>query len=89
MKKTKKKPARATAKRPTTATAKAPREGSKQETILGLLKRRDGATLGELMKASGWQAHSVRGFISGHVGKKMGLAVKSTRDAGGERTYAV
>ena len=90
MKKTKKKATRATAaKRPTSATAKAPREGSKQETILGLLKQRGGATLAELMKASGWQAHSVRGFISGHVGKKMGISVTSTKNAAGERTYAI
>lgn len=65
------------------------RDGTKQATILGLLKQRGGATLGELMRATGWQAHSVRGFISGAVGKKMGIAVKSTKDAGGERTYTI
>ena len=40
------------------------RDGSKTATILDLLKRKDGATLKELMKVSGWQAHSVRGFLS-------------------------
>ena len=45
--------------------AKATRDGSKAATILELLKRPDGATAKELMKATGWQAHSVRGFISG------------------------
>ena|ERR1700682_1577068 len=40
------------------------RQGSKTEKVLGLLKRADGATLKELMKATGWQPHSVRGFLS-------------------------
>jgi hypothetical protein len=44
-----------------------------------------GATLNALMEASGWQAHSVRGFISAVVAKKMGLAVESTKPEGGER----
>jgi hypothetical protein len=41
------------------------------------------------MKATVWQAHSVRGFLSGTIGKKMGLAVKSTMVEGGERSYSV
>ena len=41
------------------------------------------------MKATGWQPHSVRGFLSGTVGKKMGLTVKSTKGEDGERTYSV
>ena len=65
------------------------RDGTKQATILGLMKQRGGFTLKELMKATGLQAHSVRGFISGAVGKKLGIPVKSTKDAGGERTYAI
>ena len=55
--------------------------------MLDLLKRPDGATLKELMKATGWQAHSVRGFLSGAVGKKMGLTVVSAKGEDGERTY--
>jgi Protein of unknown function (DUF3489) len=65
------------------------REGSKTAKVLDLLKRPDGATLKELMKATGWQAHSVRGFLSGTLGKKMGLAVKSDKGQDGERTYSV
>jgi hypothetical protein len=65
------------------------REGSKTATILDLLKRKDGATLKELMKVSGWQAHSVRGFLSGTVGKKLGLAITSTKAEDGERSYSV
>ena len=65
------------------------RDGSKTATILNLLKRKDGATLKELMKVSGWQPHSVRGFLSGTVGKKMGLTVTSVKGEDGERTYSV
>ena len=63
------------------------RDGSKTATILDLLKRKDGVTLKELMKVSGWQAHSVRGFISGTLGKKMGRTVESTKREDGERLY--
>ncbi len=65
------------------------REGSKTAKVLDLLKRPGGATAKELMKATGWQPHSVRGFLSGTVGKKMGLAVSSTKAEDGERTYSV
>jgi Protein of unknown function (DUF3489) len=65
------------------------REGSKSATILELLKRPGGATAKELLKATGWQPHSLRGFLSGTVGKKMGLAVISTKGEGGERSYSV
>jgi hypothetical protein len=63
------------------------REGSKKARILTLLKQPKGASLLEIMHATGWQAHSVRGFISGNLVKKMGLKVNSTRRSGGERSY--
>jgi hypothetical protein len=65
------------------------RDGSKTAKVLDLLKRADGTTLKELMKATGWQAHSVRGFLSGTVGKKMGLSVTSTKGEDGERSYSI
>ena len=65
------------------------REGSKTAKVLDLLKRPGGATAKELMKATGWQPHSVRGFLSGTVGKKMGLTVTSTKGEDGERRYSV
>jgi uncharacterized protein DUF3489 len=68
--------------------AGAARDGSKAAKILDLLKRADGITLKELMKATGWQAHSVRGFLSGTVGKKMGLKITSTKTEDGERSYS-
>jgi Protein of unknown function (DUF3489) len=65
------------------------RGGSKTAQVLALLKRTGGVTAKELMKATGWQPHSVRGFLSGTVGKKMGLTVISTKGEDGERTYSL
>src|ERR1700722_18373963 len=65
------------------------REGSKTNTILDMLKRPGGVTAKELMKATGWHPHSVRGFLSGTIGKKMGLTVTSVKGEDGERTYSI
>ena len=65
------------------------RQGSKTAKVLDMVKRSGGATLKELTKATGWQAHSVRGLLSGALGTKMGLTVKSTKAEGGERRYSV
>ena len=73
-----------TAKKPTGA-----REGSKTEKVLDLLKRAGGASLKDIMKATDWQAHSVRGFISGTLGKKMALKIESTKREDGERVYSL
>ena len=70
------------AKTPVTA-----RRSSKTAKILDLLKRPGGVTLKELTKATGWQAHSVRGFLSGTIRKKMGTPVESSKRADGERSY--
>ena len=69
--------------------AAAARGGSKTAKILDLLKRPNGATLKELTKATGWQPHSVRGCLSGTIGKKMGYRVESSRPKDSERTYRV
>jgi hypothetical protein len=53
------------------------------------LKRPEGATLKGLMKATDWQAHSVRGFLSGTIRKKMGLNVVSTKGEDAERHYSI
>ena len=66
-----------------------PANGSKTAKVLELLRRPGGVTAKELMKATGWQPHSVHGFLSGTVGKKMGLTVTSTKAEDGERTYSV
>ena len=66
-----------------------PRQATKTAQVVDLLRRSGGASLKELMKATGWQAHSVRGFLSGALGKKMGLTVTSTKAADEERRYSV
>jgi hypothetical protein len=61
----------------------------KAAQIVSLLQRQNGASIAELMKATGWQAHSVRGFISGTLKRKHGLAVSSTVEEGKDRRYAI
>ena len=78
---------RNTKAKPTTSSAA--RRGSKTAKILALLKRPGGASLAQLQKATDWQAHSVRGFLSGAVKKKMGLRVISANLADGTRAYRV
>jgi len=67
--------------------AKVPREFSKKNIVLDLLRRPKGATMAEIAKATDWQNHSIRGFISGNLTKKMGLTVESSKNDAGERTY--
>jgi Protein of unknown function (DUF3489) len=50
---------------------------TKQDRIIAMLRRSAGATIGSLMVATGWQQHSVRGFLAGVVRKKLGLNLTS------------
>jgi hypothetical protein len=59
---------------------------TKKAAILALLRRPEGATIAAMRKATGWQPHSVRGFLSGHVRKKLGMAIQS-EGAGAGRVY--
>jgi len=65
------------------------REGSKKGEVIDSLRRSQGATLAEIMEVTGWQAHTVRGFVSGTLIKKLGLKVESFRSDEKERTYRV
>lgn len=62
---------------------------TKQALLLELLRRKGGATIDEMVKATGWQPHSIRGAISGLIKKKLGLAVTSDSVAGRGRVYRV
>jgi hypothetical protein len=72
------------ARKPRTA-----RESSKAGQIIRLLKRASGATLDQLVKATSWQPHTVRGFISGGLRTKMGIEVESSRRPDGARVYRI
>jgi Protein of unknown function (DUF3489) len=65
------------------------RPGTKQALLIDLLRRKEGATIAEVVKATGWQPHSVRGAISGALKKKLGLAVASDKVAGRGRVYRI
>jgi hypothetical protein len=62
-----------------------PRKVTKTEQALALLRRPGGCTLSELMKATKWQQHSVRGFLSGTVKKRLGLKLTSDASEDGRR----
>ena len=67
----------------------AARSGSKTAIVLELMRRKEGATLAEIAKATDWQNHSIRGFVSGQVINKMRLEVESTKNEAGQRTYRI
>ena len=70
------------------AGAGATRAGTKQEAVLALLKQPKGTTIGAIMQVTGWQQHSVRGFLAAVVRKKLGLALVSEK-TDGDRHYRI
>ena len=73
------------------ATPKPPtqRAGTKQAMLIAILQAQTGATMEEIVAATGWQAHSARGAISGALGKKLGLIVTSAKEADRGRVYRI
>ncbi|MBC9248337.1 DUF3489 domain-containing protein [Paracoccus sp. 11-3] len=69
------------------AIAAAQRPGTKRAQLIAMLQAKDGATIAEIAEATGWQAHSIRGAISGSLKKKLGLTVTSEKLAERGRVY--
>jgi len=67
--------------------ARTPREGTKQVTLIAMLRAPDGATIEEIMAATGWQSHTVRGAMAGALKKKLGLEVTSEKVENRGRVY--
>jgi len=65
------------------------RAGTKQAQIIALLQRPEGASIAEIVAATGWQAHSARGIISGALKKKLGLAITSQKEANRGTVYSL
>jgi len=80
------------AKKPSTASAE-PAPGAlkvtKQDLVLIMLRRQDGASIAEICEATDWKAHSARAFLSGALGKRLRIAVISEKNVAGERRYFV
>jgi hypothetical protein len=80
-------------RRKATAPGEAPpaeqRVNSKQANVIEMLREPQGATISAIMKATGWQQHSVRGFFAGIVRKKLGLKLESQKPNEGDRMYRI
>jgi hypothetical protein len=83
------KAASATKSKTKKASPAARRPDSKQALLIDLLRRKEGATIAEAVKATGWQPHSIRGAISGTLKKKLGLAVTSDKVEHRGRVYRI
>ena len=69
--------------------APTPREHTKQATMIAMLQRKNGATIAEIVEATGWQPHTVRGAFAGALKKKLGLNIVSEKDEKRGRVYRI
>ena len=65
------------------------RSGTKQETVIAMLRAEGGATIEEIMAATNWASHTTRGFLSGALKKKLGLTITSEKVEGRGRCYMI
>jgi hypothetical protein len=66
-----------------------PREGTKQAMLIAMLRTEGGATIEEIVAATGWLPHTVRGAMSGALKKKLGLTITSEKVDGRARCYRI
>ena len=66
-----------------------PRESTKEALLIDMLRRPEGATIAQIMAATGWLAHTCRGAFAGALKKKRGLTVTSEKPDGVERVYRI
>ena len=71
------------------AVQSAPRANSKKAEVIAMLRQAQGSTISAIMKATGWQPHSIRGFFAGVVRKKFGLTLEFERPDDGDRIYRI
>ena len=71
------------------AKARKHRDGTKEAMLIDMLRRPEGATIAQIIAATGWQAHTVRGAFAGALKRKRGLTVTSEKPDGGERVYRI
>jgi hypothetical protein len=81
-------PALASKERPAPKASVGARSQSKQDRVIAMLRRTDGTTIAAVMKATGWQKHSVHGFLAGVVPKKLKLNLVSEK-SDGKRVYRI
>lgn len=86
--KVKSKKAPAKEAKPAKAKPSSTERSNKKAEVIAMMKRAKGVTQAEIMDATGWQAHTVCGFVS-ILGSKGGIEVESTKNADGERTYHI
>ncbi len=73
----------------TAAKPRGPREGTKQALLIEMLRRPEGATIDQIVEATGWQRHTVRGAMSGALKKKLGLTIASEKVENRGRVYRI
>lgn len=65
------------------------RPDSKQALVIGLLQRPEGATIAQIVEATGWQQHTCRGTLAGTLKKRLGLTINSSKETGCQRVYRI